>query len=177
MVFPKSDYDAWLLLYFSLLVIAAWKARKVLFVSKDRRPGSGTPYMIPFLRRYQVCVSSQKLVEELTNASIHQLSLREALWEVNIPLALQSDLMVLMTRTQRAFPEQTIDGLKLDGMDRDGSLSQKVFRHHARLHLPNLQPLLQKRLEEAWTRELQSQNVKDGQYLLGSVGAEMNGSF
>jgi hypothetical protein len=42
----------------------------------------GNPYAIPARRRYHVCVSSQKLVKELGQASIHQVSLRDALWEV-----------------------------------------------------------------------------------------------
>ena len=67
--------------------------------------------------------------------------------------------------SQRAFPEQTIDGLKVDGLDQNGSLSQKVFRHHARLHLPSLQLLYEKRLEEAFVREVDSQKKKDGKSL------------
>jgi hypothetical protein len=63
---------------------------------------------------------------------------------------------------QRAFPEQTIDGLPIDGMDKNGSLSQKVFRHQARLHLPTLQPLLEKRLGEAFKSEIDSQLETDG---------------
>jgi hypothetical protein len=63
---------------------------------------------------------------------------------------------------QRAFCEQTIDGLPIDGMDKNGSLSQKVFQHQARLHLPTLQPLLEKRLDEAFTSEIDGQVEKDG---------------
>ncbi|KAL8929674.1 MAG: hypothetical protein Q9172_000353 [Xanthocarpia lactea] len=44
--------------------------------------GGRKPYAIPARRRYHVCVSSQHLVEELTQASIRQLSLRHALFDI-----------------------------------------------------------------------------------------------
>ncbi|KAM0129464.1 hypothetical protein ACHAO1_008478 [Botrytis cinerea] len=107
--------------------------------------GGGAPYAIPTRRRYQVCVSSQKLVEELGSASIHDVSLRDALWE-------------------RAFPEQTINGLKLNNMDKNGGLSQKVFRHHARLHLPGLQPLMEKRVRDTIKGEIGGRKTNQGKY-------------
>ena len=51
-------------------------------------------------------------------------------------------------------------------MDKNGNLSQKVFRHHARLHLPCLQPLLQKRLEESFVTEVDDQKKERGGSLL-----------
>lgn len=176
--FLKLGFDKWLPLYFLFCAIAAWEVKRMIVIFLNRCPqnvkiagmdsivgrwitslrycyaaqsvhskayaeGGGKPYAIPARSRYHVCVSSQKLVEELTNASIHHVSLRDALWE-------------------RAFPEQTIDGLKVDNMDQNGSLSQKTFRHHARLHLPSLQPLLRRRLEEAFATEIDSHERKHG---------------
>jgi len=74
--------------------------------------------------------------------------------------------LILVDTSQRAFPEQTIDGLQLDNIDQNESLSQKVFRHHARIQLPNMQPLLEGRLEEAFAIEVDSHNRKDGELLL-----------
>lgn len=127
--------------------------------------GGGKPYAIPSRSRYHVCVASQKLVEELTHASIHQVSLRDALWEVSVCLA-NSCPWILIGSYQRAFPEQTIDGLKINGLDHNGSLSQKTFRHYARLHLPSLQPLLRKRLDETFATEIDSHANKHGEYRL-----------
>ncbi|KAL9059674.1 MAG: hypothetical protein Q9206_001377 [Seirophora lacunosa] len=39
-------------------------------------------------------------------------------------------------------------------MDETGRVSHKAFRYHARLHLPDLQPLLKIRLDEAFAAEL-----------------------
>jgi hypothetical protein len=63
---------------------------------------------------------------------------------------------------QRAFPEQTIDGLSVDNIDKNGSLSQKVFRHHARLHLPSLRSLMQERLKEGLKTEIDNQKQEKG---------------
>ena len=55
-----------------------------------------------------------------------------------------------------------MNGLQLENIDRHGSLSQKVFRHHARLHFPGLRPLFEKRLDEAFTAEIGSHQDEDG---------------
>ena len=73
--------------------------------------------------------------------------------------------LVLIKSSQRAFPGQTINGIKIDSLDKNGNLSQKVFRHHARLHLPSLQPLLHERVEEAFATEIESQKMEYGECL------------
>ena len=100
-------------------------------------------------------------MDEVTNASIHQVSLRGALWEVSIGSA-SSLHQTLINLNQGAFPEQTIDGLRLDNIDQHGSLSPKIFRHYARIQLPSMQPLLEARLEEAFATEIGTHNYKDG---------------
>ncbi|KAI4090295.1 MAG: hypothetical protein LQ344_004843 [Seirophora lacunosa] len=62
----------------------------------------------------------------------------------------------------RAFPPQTIDGIKVDGMNETGSVSQKTFRYHARLHLPDSKPLLKIRLDEALAAELTTCGKENG---------------
>ena len=127
--------------------------------------GGGKPYAIPSRNRYHVCVSSQKLVEELTHASIHHVSLRGALFEVSV-FSVKYCALILTWSYQRAFPDQTIDGIALDGLDHNGGLSQKTFRHYARFNLPSLQPLLRNRLEEAFATEIDSHGSKLGEYSL-----------
>ncbi|KAG9237433.1 cytochrome P450 [Amylocarpus encephaloides] len=183
----RDGFDGWLPYCLVTLLIVAYELRRMIVVFRNRRPqnvkvigmpsifgnwltsirycyasqevhnkaykeGKGEPYAIPTRRRYQVCVSSQKLVEEFSTASIHQVSLRHALWE-------------------RAFPEQTIDGLSVDNIDKNGSLSQKVFRHQARLHLPSMQSLLQQRLDEGFASEIDSHKTKGEWMYISSSGA------
>ena len=55
-----------------------------------------------------------------------------------------------------------MNGLQLDNIDQVGSLSQKIFRHHARLQFPRLRPLLEKRLGEAFATEISNHQSGDG---------------
>ncbi|KAL9041307.1 MAG: hypothetical protein Q9180_001365 [Flavoplaca navasiana] len=58
-------------------------------------------------------------------------------------------------------------------MDETGSVSQKAFRHHARLHLPSLQPLLRARLDESFAKELAICSKEDGWTRI-SAGSTIN---
>ena len=51
-------------------------------------------------------------------------------------------------------------------MDNHGSLSQKVFRHKARQHLPSMQPVLEKRVGEAFNKEVHTKLKTKGDILM-----------
>ncbi|KAI9814562.1 MAG: hypothetical protein M1827_003117 [Pycnora praestabilis] len=129
-------------------------AEKVIANAYDE--SKGKPFAIPQRDRYHVCVSTKNQIEELNNASIHQVSLKAAIFDVRAIIWLQKiescKLTVLIV--QRVFPEQTIDGLQFNDSDPNGSVSQNVFKYRLRSHLPMLRPSLQRKLEEALKVEI-----------------------
>jgi len=64
-----------------------------------------------------------------------------------------------------SFQKHTLDGMEMDKTDSNGGLSQKVFGHHLRSHLPSLQPLLQQTLEQHFTAEVDSKQKRNGELL------------
>lgn len=101
----------------------------------QRSQANGKPWAIPTRDKFHVCVSTSKQIEEFNQASVYDISLQGAVHEL-FP------------------PKELYGGMPAGDIDGNLGLSQGIFKSSLRSHLPALQPVIRRRMEEAFTTEL-----------------------
>lgn len=119
-------------------------------------------HAIPCRDRYHICVPTVEQFAEYDRASHRQLSLKAAIWDVSALHSPCEGTELADFNGQTTIPSVTIDGLRIQDHDPDGSVSQHVFKHRLRAHLPLLRPRLQEILESAMLNELVGKNLDGG---------------